>query len=399
MIKLLTFSTLFPSAERPNHGIFVETRLHHLLASGEAQSVVVAPVPWFPLKGERFGEYAKFARTPREEMHNGIRVLHPRFPLIPKVGMSTAPALLAAATIPALRRLVREGYDFDLIDAHYFYPDGVAAAMLGKYFNKPVAITARGSDINVLPRYALPRAMIRWAAAQTAVNITVSQALKDQMIKLGVASDRIVVLRNGVDVERFQPVDRAASRRALGLDAFTLLSVGNIIPGKGHHLAIQSLTLLPEVQLLIAGSGPQRRAYEQLAQDLGVAGRVRFLGSIPQAALKNYYGAVDALLLASEREGWPNVLLESMACGTPVVATRVSGIPEIVAAPEAGLLIDRRTPQAIADAVRSMAANRPDPAATRAYAMRFQWDETTHGQLALYRRILQKPVSMETGHA
>lgn len=399
MIKLLTFSTLFPSAERPNHGIFVETRLRHLLASGEAQSVVVAPVPWFPLKGERFGEYAKFARTPREEMHNGIRVLHPRFPLIPKVGMSTAPALLAAATIPALRRLVREGHDFDLIDAHYFYPDGVAAAMLGKYFNKPVAITARGSDINVLPRYALPRAMIRWAAAQTAVNITVSQALKDQMIKLGVASDRIVVLRNGVDVERFQPVDRAASRRALGLDAFTLLSVGNIIPGKGHHLAIQSLTLLPDVQLLIAGSGPQRRAYEQLAQDLGVAGRVRFLGSIPQAALKNYYGAVDALLLASEREGWPNVLLESMACGTPVVATRVSGIPEIVAAPEAGLLIDRRTPQAIADAVRSMAANRPDPAATRAYAMRFQWDETTHGQLALYRRILQKPVSMETGHA
>lgn len=399
MIKLLTFSSLYPSAVRPNHGIFVETRLRYVLASGEATAVVVAPVPWFPFANERFGAYAKFAQTAREETHNGVRVLHPRFPLLPKFGMSTAPALLAAASISTLRRVIREGYDFDVIDAHYFYPDGVAAAMLGKYFNKPVVITARGTDINVLPRFFLPRALIRWAAAQTAANITVSQALKDEMRKHGVDPGRILVLRNGVDLDRFQPIDRAERRRALGLDAFTLLSVGNLIPSKGHHLVIQSLTHLPEVRLLIAGTGPQRRVYEQLAQALGVSQRVVFLGSVPQVELKNYYGAADALVLASEREGWPNVLLESMACGTPVIATRIAGISEIVAAPEAGLLIDERTSSAIAGAVHRLLANYPEHAATRAYAMRFRWDETTHGQLALFKRVMQNAPSMEAGHA
>lgn len=388
MIKLLTFSSLYPSSVRPSHGIFVETRLRYLLASGAVQSVALAPVPWFPFQGERFGDYAKFARTPREESRNGIRVLHPRYPLIPRFGMTTAPALLAAAALPTARRLIREGYDFDVIDAHYFYPDGVAAAILAKRLNKPFTVTARGTDINVLPHYALPRAMIRWAAAQTAVNIAVSQALKNAMLKLGIDSGRIIVLRNGVDLDRFRPVDRATRRRELGLDTFTLLSVGNLIPGKGHHLSIQALTLMPDVRLLIAGVGPKRRAYEQLAQELGVAGRVVFLGDIPQVELKNYYGAADVLVLASEREGWPNVLLESMACGTPVIATKVSGIPEIVTAPEAGVLMDERTPLGVVRGVERLREHYPEHAATRAYAEQFSWDDTTNGQLALFRQIL-----------
>jgi len=388
MIKLLTFSSLYPSSVRPNHGIFVETRLRYLMASGAVQSVALAPVPWFPFKGERFGDYAKFARTPREEIRNGIRVLHPRYPLIPRFGMTTAPALLAAAALPAVRRLIREGYDFDVIDAHYFYPDGVAAAILAKKLNKPFTVTARGTDINVLPHYALPRAMIRWAAAQAAVNIAVSQALKNAMLKLGIDSGRIIVLRNGVDLDRFQPIDRATRRRELGLDTFTLLSVGNLIPGKGHHLSIQALTLMPEVRLLIAGVGAKRRAYEQLAHELGVAGRVVFLGDIPQVELKNYYGAADVLVLASEREGWPNVLLESMACGTPVIATKVSGIPEIMAAPEAGVLMDERTPLGVVRGVERLRAHYPEHAATRTYAEQFSWDDTTNGQLALFRRVL-----------
>ena len=399
MIKLLTFSTLYPSAVKPNHGIFVETRLRQLGASGEAESVVVAPVPWFPFKSERFGEYAKFARTPREEIRSGIRVLHPRYPLLPKLGMTSAPLSLALGARRTLTRLRDEGYDFDLIDAHYFYPDGVAAALLGRYFNKPVVITARGTDINVIPRHALPRAMICWAARHAAANITVCQALKDEMIKLGIDGERIVPLRNGVDLERFQPIDRAARRRELGLDSFTLLSVGNLIPGKGHHLVIEALRLMPEVRLFIAGLGPQRAAYEKLARDLGVDRRLTFLGGVPQAELKNYYGAVDALVLASEREGWPNVLLESMACGTPVLATKVSAVPEMVTTPEAGVLMEARTPEEIARAVEKLREHYPDSAATRRYAERFSWDATTSGQLALFSRLLKTTITTRHPHA
>lgn len=388
-MKLLTFSTLYPNAVQPNHGIFVETRLRYLIASGQAQSRVVAPVPWFPSAHPRFGRYADFARVPAQEQRNGIQVSHPRYALLPKVGMSMAPWLLANSVKSAIGRLIDEGYDFDVLDAHYFYPDGVAAVMLGKYFNKPVVITARGTDINLIPQYRLPRKMILWAAEHAKGIITVCNALKEEMVQLGVGSERITPLRNGVDLQRFVPMDRAAARRELGLEQFTLLSVGGLDPRKGHDLTIQALTRLPDVKLLIAGNGPERKRLESLAQQLGVGSRVSLLGPVPQTELKTYYNAADAMVLASSREGWANVLLESMACGTPVVASNVWGTPEVVASPAAGVLMAQRTPQALADAVQELRANYPAHHDTRLYAEKFSWDDTTRGQLQLFQNILR----------
>jgi glycosyltransferase involved in cell wall biosynthesis len=284
--------------------------------------------------------------------------------------------------------MIDEGYDFDVIDAHYFYPDGVAAVMLGRYFNKPVVITARGTDINLVPRYALPRRMIRWAAEHAAGMITVCNALKQEMVDLGIDAGRITPLRNGVDLELFQPGDRAALRTRFDMQGFTLMSVGWLEPRKGHDLVISALPAMPDAQLLIAGIGPDRKKLEELAAGLGVADRVRFLGALPQAELRSYYGGADALVLASSREGWANVLLESMACGTPVVASNVWGTPEVVAAPEAGVLMAERTPQALAEAVRRLRSDYPAHEATRRYAERFSWDDTTQGQLQLFQKIV-----------
>jgi glycosyltransferase involved in cell wall biosynthesis len=383
-MKILTFSTLFPNTEKPGHGIFVETRLRHLVASGEVQARVVAPVPWFPLAGQRFGNYAKFARVPRAETRHGIAVTHPRYPVIPKVGMNVAPMLLAQAAKAEIGRIIDEGYDFDLIDAHYFYPDGVAAAMLGRHFNKPVVITARGSDITLLPQYRLPRRMIGWAARRAGAVITVCNALRDEVVALGVDPVRVTSLRNGVDLELFRPVERAANAQ------FTLLAVGHLVPVKGQELILKALPLLPGVRLVVAGDGPDRQMLEGLARSLGVHDRVEFLGAVPQAQLRSHYGAADALVLASSREGWANVLLESMACGTPVVASRVYGTPEVVAAPEAGVLMRERTPQGVADAVTALRAHYPDRAATRRYAEGFSWDDTTAGQLRVFDAVLKR---------
>ncbi|MES2316916.1 MAG: glycosyltransferase family 4 protein [Pseudomonadota bacterium] len=387
-MKILTFSTLYPNAQKPGHGIFVETRLRHLVASGQVESRVVAPIPWFPLHHARFGNYGAYARVPRAEQRRGIDVLHPRFPVLPKVGMTLSPALLAAGARASVARLLDEGFDFDLIDAHYFYPDGVAAAMLGKYFNKPVVITARGSDITLFPSFRLPRRMIHWAAGRAAAVITVCNALRDEVVALGVDPAKVVSLRNGVDLQLFQPVEREAVRARLGLHRFTLLAVGHLVPVKAQELAVAALAQLPDVQLLVAGNGPNRGMLEQLARELGVSDRLTLLGAVPQAELRDYYGAADALVLPSEREGWANVLLESMACGTPVIASRVWGTPEVVAAPEAGLLMEQRSAAGVADAVRALRANYPERAATRRYAERFSWDDTTAGQLALFTRVL-----------
>lgn len=387
MIKLLTFSTLYPSSIQPNHGIFVETRLRHLLESGQVGSHVVAPVPWFPFKGKIFSEYAKFARTPHEEILNGIRVLHPRYPLIPKIGMSIAPIFLALSMISVLRHLIRDGYDFDLIDAHYFYPDGVAAVILGKYFNKPVTVTARGTDINLIPNYRLPRKMILWAARRASGLITVCQFLKDAMIKLGIDAGNIVSLRNGVDLDMFRPIDRMKYRKELDLKYFTLLSVGRLVESKGHALVVQALSAMPDVELLIIGEGPDHNKLESLAKTLRIENRVKLLGAIPQSDLRRYYGSVDALVHASVSEGWANVLLESMACGTPIIASEVGGTPEILGSREAGLFLHERTVNGIIQAVNELRAHYPDRNETRLYAEQFSWDATTKGQLDLFRRI------------
>jgi len=386
-MKILTFSTLYPHAARPGHGIFVETRLRHLLASGQVESRVVAPVPWFPSREPRFGEYAVHAGVPREERRHGIQILHPRYLVLPKIGMTLAPFLLAQSVKPAIERVLAQ-CRFDLIDAHYFYPDGVAAVLLGRHFGKPVVITARGSDVNLIPRYLLPRQMIRWAARHAAGVITVASALKDRLVALGVPAMRIEVLRNGVDLQLFRPVDRESSRHRLGFRRTTLLSVGNLVPLKGHDLAIRALRLLPEMGLVIIGSGPEHAALGALARESGVSDRLTFAGTMAQDNLHHYYGSADALVLASSREGWANVLLESMACGTPVIASKVGGTPEVVAAPEAGVMMAERTPEALADAVRMLFKHYPDRAATRRYAERFSWTETTAGQLRLFESIV-----------
>jgi glycosyltransferase involved in cell wall biosynthesis len=386
-IRLLTFSTLFPNAARPNHGVFVENRLRHLVATGAATSTVVAPVPWFPSAAPRFGDWARHARAPHEEERNGLAVLHPRYPVLPRVGMSLAPWLLFRALLPRLRAM-HERDPFDAIDAHYLYPDGVAAVWLGRQLRLPVVVTARGTDVTLIPRYSLPRRLIRGAIRDAAALITVSAALKAALVELGAPSDKVTVLRNGVDTTLFRPpTDRDAARRALGLSRPTLISVGLLIERKGHHHTIEAMRQLPGFGLLIVGEGPEQAMLAALIERHGLGDRIRLLGPRPHGELPSLYGAADALVLASSREGWANVLLEAMACGTPVVASNIPGNPEVVREAASGLIVEANTADGIAAAVRRLVAAPPARAATRAYAEQFGWDETTAGQLAVFRRV------------
>ncbi len=389
-LRLLTFTTLYPDSARPNFGVFVENRLRHLVASGEAESTVVAPVPWFPFTGARFGSWGRMARVPTREERHGLTVHHPRYLVIPRIGMSVTPRLLAVAGLRAIRRLMAQGLQFDAMDAHYLYPDGVAATRIARALGKPVAITARGSDVTELPDYATPRRLIQQAIRDADALISVSAGLKDALVALGAPPDKVTVLRNGVDTRVFHPTDRQAARAALSLSGPTLISVGGLIPRKGHDRTIAAMPELPGHTLLIVGEGPERERLAALAASLGVADRVRLLGPQPHARLPEFYTAADISILASSREGWANVLLESMACGTPVVASAIPGNPEVVQGRAAGLIVQANTPAGIAASVRDLAADPPSRDATRRYAEAFSWDETTSGQLALFRRIVNR---------
>ncbi len=387
-LRVLTFTTLYPNGEQPRHGIFIEHRLRQLLsyADGGVTAQVVAPVAWFPFRSKLFGRYGVVARVAGREERRGIVVEHPRYAVIPKIGMALAPDFLVAGADATLNRILREGFEFDVIDAHFLYPDGVAAVELGRRLNKPVLLTARGTDVHSYREIpSVWRRTLRAIDASLHV-VTVSEALRRALCASGVSEERVTTLRNGVDLELFRPVPRDRVRRELNLHRTTLLSVGNLVAVKGHDLVIRALVDLPGVELVIIGHGPEENRLRLLAQQSGVSDRVRILPVMTQPELCRWYSAADALMLASSREGWPNVLLESMACGTPVIATSVWGVPEVVTAPEAGRLVTERSSTALAQACRDLLANPPAARDVRAYAERFDWRETSARLLDLLER-------------
>jgi glycosyltransferase involved in cell wall biosynthesis len=386
-MKILCYSTLYPNAAQPSHGIFVENRLRRLVETGEVEAKVLAPVPWFPFAHERFGAYAAFAKAPTFEVRHGIDVYHPRYPIIPKIGMNITPHFLARASVRAAREIVKSGFDFDVLDGHYFYPDGLGAAAIAKALAKPFMVTARGTDINLIPQNSTARQRIASVSKNANALGAVCQALADEMVSLGQPSDKVHVLRNGVDLDAFTPMDRGAARQKWGVDGPVIVSVGGLVERKGHHLTIEAMQSLPDFTFLLAGGGPEESALRAQVAQLGLTQRVRLLGPVPHADLASLFSAADISVLASSREGWANVLLESMACGTPVVATNVWGTPEVVARPEAGELMDDRSAEAIVQSVKALWARLPARAATRAYAEGFDWAPTTRKQLALFQQL------------
>jgi glycosyltransferase involved in cell wall biosynthesis len=390
-VRLLVFTTLFPRPRAPHHGIFVLERLRHWRAATGGDAVVVAPVPFVPSVLAR-GRFAEFGEVPAQEERDGFRVLHPRYLLLPKVSMTLAPLLLARAGVAAARRLVAAGERFDLIDAHYLYPDAVAASFVQRQLGLPLCVTARGTDVNFIPRHALPRRWLCWMLRRADAAVAVAEALRREVVALAPAGLECLTLRNGVDLRKFRPLDRAAARAELCWTASApiVLSVGHLIERKGHHHLIAALPQLPGVHAKIVGDGEWRERLAAQARAAGVADRVEFCGRIAHDRLHVAYSAADALALLSSREGWPNVLLESLASGTPVAATRVFGTPEVVRDETVGVLLDESTPAAVAAALRGLLAAPRDRAVLRAYAERHSWQETADGMEALFRRIVAR---------
>jgi glycosyltransferase involved in cell wall biosynthesis len=382
-VRLLTLTTLFPNSRQPRHGIFVANRLRRLCATGRVDATVVAAVPWFP------GAYRDVVGIPEVESVFGFDVRHPRYVHVPALGMRIQPDSLARALLDELRRNAMDASRFDAIDAHYFYPDGVAAARIAKELALPLFISARGSDINLIGGIPFARKRMLQAAREARALIAVSAALADAMVALGMPRERIHVLRNGVDMDLFAPFPRGAARRRFGLDqdGVWVLGVGNLVPEKGFDLLVRAVAGLAKVRLLLIGEGPLRRQLRSLA-DAVAPGRVELRDSLPQAELRYAYAACDVLALPSLREGWPNVLLEAIACGTPVVAAAVGGVPEIVGDNAPGLLVEGRSPLAWQSSLRQVLAAQYSADAVRQYAARFGWEDVVARQCSLYEAVV-----------
>jgi glycosyltransferase involved in cell wall biosynthesis len=308
---------------------------------------VVAPVPYFPrLPFKIHPHYDALARVPTFEEPRGYPVHHPRYLVTPRVGMRHYGAWMTAGVRRLVARL-HAGDPFDVIDGHYIYPDGTAAVRLGEELGIPVVLSARGTDLNLYPRLPGIAALIRSNLDACRHLICVCEGLRQEALRLGIPDEKVSVIGNGVDADRFRRGDAREARESLGLpaDGTVILSVGHLTERKGFHLLIEACAGLHrgDATVVIAGDGPEREPLERLASSLGVGGLVRFPGAIRNEDLPAWYQAADLFALASSREGWPNVLCEAQACGLPAVATNVWGIPEIVRDESLGVLVRERT--------------------------------------------------------
>jgi glycosyltransferase involved in cell wall biosynthesis len=324
--------------------------------------------------------------APRAERAFDVDVFHPRYTHLPGIGMRLQPDSLASTIMGELRQRGIRAADVDVIDAHYFYPDGVAAASVAAELGRPLVISARGSDINLIGSIGFARRRMIEVAEQSCALIAVSAALARAMAAMGMPTERLHVLRNGVDMELFAPVAKRVAREWLGLDVEStwIAAVSNLVPEKGLDVLIDAVSILPAIRLLIVGSGRLGNALRRRAEEVA-PGRVMWRDDMPQADLRYAYSAADVLALPSLREGWPNVLLEAIACGTPVVAADVGGVPEILGLPDApGRRVASREARDWAAALKEMAHAAMALSRVRNYAAAFAWDDVIDRQCAIY---------------
>ena len=385
-MKLLLVSNLYPTPTEPTRGIFVHQLARRLATLVEL--TVVCPLPWFPdLAIPGAARWRHFAGVPAEYEIDGIRVASPKYPLLPKVSENLHAGFMGSTLAPAIARL-HERHRFDVMNAQWLYPDGVASARIARRLGIPLVLTALGSDVNVFSAEPRKWSQVMASTRVAAVVTTVSQALAERLAAEGVPREKLVAILNGADHERFRVRDRGACRRELGLpeDGKAIVFVGRLVEIKGVNRLVAAAARLaatdPGFTVYLVGDGPLRQALLDDIRARGLDSRVKWMGSRPHDQVATWMGAADVFCLPSLNEGCPNVVLEALFSGRPVVASRVGGIPEMVNETN-GLLPPAGDAEALASAL-AQALDRPwDAQALRRGVMHLTWEAAAAG----YHRV------------
>lgn len=391
MPGVLSLATLYPNAHMPRFGTFVARQMEALAAREGWDVTVINPIGLPPIP---FGKYKPLAAAAISGEEGGVHVHRPRFTLIPAVGGPLNPAMIARSVLPIARRL-HAIEPFDLIDAQFFYPDGPAAAQIARALNLPLSIKSRGADIQHWGHKAYAQKKMQVASQQAAGLLAVSEALKQDMVDIGLPGGKITVHYTGLDRALFRPLDKAQCRQQLaddfnlrlGAGESLLATVGALIPRKGQHLVIRALAQLPDTHLALVGMGADRPVLEELVHELGLSNRVHFLGSLDHGALPIILSAADVMVLPASSEGLANAWVEALACGTPLVIADAGGAKELVTMPAAGRVIQRNS-DAIVAGVREVLAAGYAPEEVATAAERFSWEANAAALASYYEQLI-----------
>ena len=400
-LHIALVSTFYPNAAEPLRAVFIRNLAAAL--GRYAQLSIVSPVPYAPPVAS-VARWRSLRSIPRRVAEEGREVIHPRFLVIPKCAAATGFNYFAG-TLRTLRELAKQ-QRIDVLHAHCAYPDAVGVALAAALLDIPFAVTAHGSDINVYAQRLSVRPQLKWALRRAGVVIAVSKAIQRRIEALieqpspraAQPPPRIIHIPcAGVDSRVFAVRDQEAARRALALDPAgrVVVFAGQLVPIKAVQVLLQAWQILAGAgslrasdRLVIAGDGPERAMLEARAAAGIDPQSVRFLGEISQQDLALWLDAASAFCLPSRNEGTPNVIIEAMACGRPVVASRVGGIPEIVTDGRNGFLVESGDAAQLAARLQAALEKRWDPQQIAAGVAEYTWDNLARRNIEALQGVL-----------
>ena len=362
-MNILTFTNLYPNPEQPDRGNFIAQMVHEI--GSEINSSVVCPLPWFPPVPVKISERSIFRKIPFHIKHAGEEIYYPKYLIIPKISGLFHAFIITARCYYLIKKLIKS-HKIDLIHAHWIYPDCVAAVWIAKKLSIPVIVSARGCDINLYKNSKTRKPQIKWTLEHADAITAVSESLRNTIINdFNIKADNVKTIRNGVDTTLFKKMNKTEARSSLclKLNLKYLIFIGPLDEVKGINYLINALNCLNKTGgldfiTLIVGDGQERQTIENEIGQFKLHESIKLIGHKRHDEIPVWMNASDVLCLPSLREGVPNVIIESQACGLPVVATDVGGIPEIVNKKN-GILVPPRDVKALSKAL-STAINRSD---------------------------------------
>jgi glycosyltransferase involved in cell wall biosynthesis len=362
-MRVLTLTNLYPNPLHPTRGQFNRQQLRVLAEHHDVR--VISPIAWTDELACRSRGGPRLP-SDRRVRCDGIEVEHPRYFYPPKCLRRWYGHFFRESVRSTFRRTLTE-FRPDVIYSPWAYPDGWAAVELGHQAGLPVVIKVHGSDVLLLSECPQRKPGTVSALRRADAVIAVSQDLAERVVNLGALPSRVQVIYCGIDPTLFYPAPRSEARARLGLpqDEPILLFIGNLVPVKAVDVLLDAWARLTRGGVRFRGycigQGRLQASLEARIRDLGLGERVRLLGTRPHDQLPDWYRAASAFVLPSYSEGVPNVLLEATACGTPFVASRVGGIPEI-AHLGPSRLVPPGDAAVLADAIREVLGQAPKQA-------------------------------------
>ncbi len=399
-MNLLLATNLFPTPGDPERGIFTLQLARRL--QRHCRVTVVCPLPWFPdwklTAGIR--KYAEFAGVPDNYIIDDVEIYAPRYPLIPKLSENLHAFFMRIGIQRTIARLHRE-IGFDVVNSQWLYPDSVAMGFITDKLKLPHVATGLGCDVNHDIYQPVKGESILNTLQNCPAITVVSNGLRQELVDNGVSADKIHVIPNGIDTEHFRIQDKNECRAQLGIEPGgpMLLYVGRLSEEKDPATMLRALQRLQSrdkpLSAYLVGDGPLMQELRELVRQLGLEQSVTFVGKVSHKLIDQWMGATDFLCLPSLREGCPNVILEALGSGRPVIASRVGAIPDVVTA-HSGILFTPGDVEQLAEAMETALETLWSDTVIKASVSKLSWEAAAENYASVFRQVIDNGPSLQS---